>query len=79
MAGDGCTLEIRGRRYTMDELNAAWRAGNDAGEGFADDGLRAGDTPRWQAERDDEVSVIERGRDVLLVDATGWAVRLGGG
>jgi len=39
----------------------------------------AGDTPRWQAERDDEVSVIERGGDVLLVDSTGWAVRLGGG
>ncbi len=45
----------------MDELNAAWRAGNDAGEGFADDGLRSGDTPRWQ---------------VLLVDSTGWAVKM---
>lgn len=70
------TITIRNRNYTADELRNIWREKNNAGEGFADDGLRADDTPIWQEERDDHVSVIQRGRDVLLISSEGWAVTL---
>lgn len=76
MSDDILTIEIRGRRYTITELREIWRSKNHAGEGFADDGLRADDTPLWQEERDDHPSVIQRGRDVLLISSEGWAVTL---
>jgi hypothetical protein len=70
------TLTIRGRKYTSADLAQAFRERNNAGEGFADEGLRSSDVPMWQSGNDSEPSVIQRGADVLLIDSKGWAVKL---
>jgi hypothetical protein len=58
---------------------AAWRAGNDAGDGFDGD---AADNQNWDLilgfESDDQVNVFADCDDVVLVNADGWAVRVEG-